>query len=227
MLATMRAAAPRIGSPTGVAAAGVGGAGSPGAGAASAARCGAAGAGGATARRGRHRLRGGVAPVVGEEVLPALAHRRRVGEVLLVHLVDEPRVRARGRSGAARRGTSGSSATAPIVPARASTTAPARGGRPVRPPSRRRRGGSRWAQRKPRRAATRDLAGTTSARSSVARVAADTDSEARRGHAALVHRPVGVDRDRRRRPRGGPPPPRRDPAPLAGRCRCGAARDGR
>ena len=42
----------------------------------------------------RHGLRGGVAPVVGEEVLPALAHRRRVGEVLLVHLVDEPGVRA-------------------------------------------------------------------------------------------------------------------------------------
>ena len=41
---------------------------------------------------GRHRLGRGVAPVVGEEVLPALAHRRRVGEVLLVHLVDEPGV---------------------------------------------------------------------------------------------------------------------------------------
>ena len=54
-------------------------------------RGGGAGGGG---RRGR--LRGGVAPVVGEEVLPALAHRRRVGQVLLVHLVDEPRVGPEG-----------------------------------------------------------------------------------------------------------------------------------
>ena len=47
---------------------------------------------------------------------------------------------------------------------------------------------------------------------------------AHRGHAPVVHRPVGVDRGRRPRSRGAAPPPRRDPAPLVGRRRCGAAR---
>ena len=92
MLATMRAAAPRIGSPTGSAAGGdrLGG----GAAGAGRRRRGAARAADGRGAAAGHRLRGGVAPVVGEEVLPALAHRRGVGEVLLVHLVDEPRVRA-------------------------------------------------------------------------------------------------------------------------------------
>ena len=51
-------------------------------------------------RRGRRHVVG-VAAVVGEEVAPALAHRARIGEVLLVHLVDEPGVRAQrgGRFG--------------------------------------------------------------------------------------------------------------------------------
>src|SRR5690606_33198381 len=42
---------------------------------------------------------GGRRAVVGEELLPARAHRRRVGEELLVHLVDEPFVRPDGRRG--------------------------------------------------------------------------------------------------------------------------------
>ena len=46
-------------------------------------------AGGAAGVRVRVQRRA----VVGEELLPALAHRRRVGPVLLVHLVDEPGVR--------------------------------------------------------------------------------------------------------------------------------------
>ncbi len=56
----------------------------------------AAGAAGATASPDGGRLRLGVPPVVGEEVPPALAHRGRVGEVLLVHLVDEPGVGTEG-----------------------------------------------------------------------------------------------------------------------------------
>ena len=54
--------------------------------------------------RKRHIGGGGnhvsVALVVGEEVPPALAHRGGVGEVLLVHLVDQPRVGAKDFGGA-------------------------------------------------------------------------------------------------------------------------------
>ena len=100
MLATMRAAAPRIGlrppGPRSVAARRLrlgdrrgGAAGGCAAPALERPRAPAAGGGAVTCG-------GGVAPVVGEEVLPALAHRRRVGQVLLVHLVDEPRVGAEG-----------------------------------------------------------------------------------------------------------------------------------
>ena len=60
---------------------------------ASAAFSGAAAFVGAAGRRGRGHGLVLIPPVVGEELLPALAHRLRVGEVLLVHLVDEPLVR--------------------------------------------------------------------------------------------------------------------------------------
>ena len=98
MLATIMAPAPRMSWPASAAwpagAAGCGAAAAAGAGG----RRGAAAAAGAGARPGRsgsarappwrcRRVR-----VVGEELLPALAHRRRVGAVPLVHLLDEPRV---------------------------------------------------------------------------------------------------------------------------------------
>ena len=101
MLATMRAAAPRKGrtSPSStVATPGrfttCGVVGRPGVADESAGgRSATAGAGAATAGAGDGRCRFRTRAVVGEELLPALAHRRRVGQVLLVHLVDEPLVR--------------------------------------------------------------------------------------------------------------------------------------
>ena len=96
MLATMRAPAPadRARRPGSAAAAAAFGAAAGGRrGGRGRRRPGPAGRGGG---RGGGGLRLGVAPVVGEEVLPALAHRRRVGEVLLVHLVDQPGVGPEG-----------------------------------------------------------------------------------------------------------------------------------
>ena len=98
MLATIRAAAPRMGSPTGAGRSAAGQVPAPAGGAA--ALGGAAGprraAGRGDGGRRGHGLRVGVAAVVGEEVPPALADRGRVGQVLLVHLVDQPGVGAEG-----------------------------------------------------------------------------------------------------------------------------------
>ena len=88
MLAAMSAAAPRSGSPS----ASVGRQRAP------ASRPPRAGVGAAAAggrRRGSRAGRGdrrALGPVVAEELAPALADRRGVGHVLLVHLVDEPGV---------------------------------------------------------------------------------------------------------------------------------------
>ena len=127
MLATMRAAAPRIGSPTGsaaAAAAAAAGAGARRGGAAPApARAPAAAAAGAGG------LGRGVALVVGEEVLPALAHRRRDRRGTARTSRRRARRSDRGRSGSSSCGGE-SSATAPSVPARASTTRPPRRRRP-------------------------------------------------------------------------------------------------
>src|SRR4051794_23354158 len=130
MLSTIRAEAPRSGSAAPHSLAGIAGAAGPGgagAGTGLGGGRGAAGGGrGRGRRRGGHRLgrrrgrggRGGrrgrrgrrdggnlaaraqLVAVVGEEVAPRLAHRARVGEVPLVHVVDEPGVgseRVRGR----------------------------------------------------------------------------------------------------------------------------------
>ena len=103
MLATMRAPAPRMGSPTTSAGAAVGAAAGAGAASAVAGAVAAAGAA-AAASRAAGGLGLGVPAVVGEEVAPALAHRGRVGEVLLVHLVDQPGV---GPEGARRQVVAG------------------------------------------------------------------------------------------------------------------------
>src|SRR5262249_42172495 len=55
--------------------------------------------GGSRGWRGRRRSGAGAAiagraPVIGEELLPVRTHRRRIRPEPLVHLFDEPRVRA-------------------------------------------------------------------------------------------------------------------------------------
>ena len=86
-------------------------------------------AGPAAGRRGRCAgwpaapvgLAGGLVslPVVGEELLPALAHRRRVGPVLLVHLVDQPRVGPEilevARASAIRRAYRAPASSCPVI----------------------------------------------------------------------------------------------------------------
>ena len=209
MLATMRAAAPRIGSP-----AALGGRrrrrlGRPGRAlvAWGSARPGGrrwparpAGAGAATGRGRRRRLRGGVAPVVGEEVLPALAHRRGVGEVLLVHLVDEPGVGPEGAReqlvvevGIVSHGAERTGASIHHSDRR-------RAGRPVDNPASGKGSGPMGAAEALGRRRRDLVARPAPARGR--RGGGGDGGGADRGHAPVVHGAVGVDRGRRRRPRG-------------------------
>ena len=122
MLATMSAPAPRMGSPTSAASPvpparparrqrGGRRRASAGAGAAPAAT-----GGGGGGRRGSATggACGRLRAVVREELPPVLADRRRVGPVLLVHLLDEPGVGSEDRSGASSLEPSGSGPSLPI-----------------------------------------------------------------------------------------------------------------
>ncbi len=80
-------------------------------------------------------------------------------------------------------------------------------------PSPRPRGGGHGSSAKHSAAAT-GCHCTTCGRWSAPSIAARTVAGRDRGHAALVHGALGVDRGRRHRPRGRPPPPAGHPAPL-------------